>query len=525
VKKRRAVLRRRLDIVRAEHMTVTIDQLNDLADDSDVKYVTMNRRVKMNLDEVTAAVSADLAWSYGYDGTGIGIAVIDSGIASHDDVKAFGTSTSRVVYSESFVPGDTSTGDKYGHGTHVAGVAAGNGFDSQPGRGYQHQYQGVAPGANIINLRVLDANGCGTDSAVIAAIQRAVQLKSQYNIRVMNLSLGRRVYESFTDDPLNQAVEQAWQAGIVVVVAAGNSGRDNSYGTDGYGTIGVPGNDPYVITVGAMDTRGTFTAADDKIATYSSKGPTLIDHVVKPDLVAPGDKVVSLLAPNATLVVNNGNAKVAPTSGTAQYLKLSGTSMATPVVSGAVALLLDKDPTLTPDVVKARLMKSAWKNLPMLTNGADKLGRIFRSQYDVFTYGAGYLNIPGALNSTDKSTGVALSPRVLYNSLTRRVTLDSSAWTNGLVSLLGKSVLWGNSVIWGNSVLWGNSVIWGDSSLLSNSVLWGDSVIWGDSSTKGFSVIWGDSVIWGGGAGMEAFSETEGGDCEVNADGTVACEQ
>src|SRR5208282_4947363 len=150
---------------------------------------------------------------------------------------------------------------------------------------------GMAPGANIINLRVLDQNGSGTDSQVVAAIQQAIQLKSQYNIRVINLSLGRPVFESYTLDPLCQAVEQAWQAGIVVVVAAGNDGRDNSEGTNGYMTITAPGNDPYVITVGAMKTEGTPTRTDDLIASYSSKGPTAIDHIVKPDLVAPGNNV------------------------------------------------------------------------------------------------------------------------------------------------------------------------------------------------------------------------------------------
>ena len=143
-------------------------------------------------------------------------------------------------------------------------------------------------------MRVLDQYGAGTDSAVIAAIQRAIQLKDKYNIRVINLSLGRPVYGSYKDDPLCQAVEQAWKAGIVVVVSAGNDGRNNSAGTQGYATITAPGNSPWAITVGAMNTVGTLSRADDKITSYSSKGPTLIDHVVKPDLVAPGNRILSL---------------------------------------------------------------------------------------------------------------------------------------------------------------------------------------------------------------------------------------
>src|SRR5207302_6634631 len=133
------------------------------------------------------------------------------------------------------------------------------------GAASNNTYKGIAPNANIINLRVLDANGSGQDSAVIGAIQRAIQLKSTYNIRVINLSLGRPVFESYTLDPLCQAVESAWNAGIVVVVAAGNNGRDDSQNTNGYGTIQAPANDPYVFTVGAMKTMNTPGRADDLI--------------------------------------------------------------------------------------------------------------------------------------------------------------------------------------------------------------------------------------------------------------------
>lgn len=519
--------------INAVHMSIPLSQVSDMADDSDVRYITLDRKVKMNATSsaTTYAVGADLAWSYGYDGTGVGIAVIDSGVAEHRDGKNWSGLASRVVYSESFVPGDSSVSDGYGHGTHVAGIAAGNGYMSQSG--YAYQYKGVAPGANIVNLRVLDANGAGTDSSVIAAIQRAIDLKNIYNIRVINLSLGRGVFESFVDDPLDQAVEKAWQAGIVVVVAAGNKGRDESMGTSGYGTIGVPGNDPFVITVGAMDTVGTLTPADDKIATYSSKGPSLIDHVVKPDLVAPGDKVVSMRAANSTLDLLDPTAQVTCAGcsvSAASYLKLSGTSMSTPVVAGAAALMLQKDPTLTPDNVKARMMKTASKNMPMYSTGADRFRRKFRGQYDVLTYGAGYLDVAAALRNNDRSTGFALSPRAVYDTNSGRVKLDTSFWASSLLSksvLWGNSILWGTSVLWGDSVLWGESVIWGDASLVNGtSVLWGDSVVWGNTQETGFSVIWGDSVLWGNYDGMnEAFSETEGGDCQVDdVTGDVICD-
>src|SRR6185437_3199195 len=199
----------------------------------------------------------------------------------------------RISYSDNLVVGQKDAVDRFGHGTHVAGLIAGNGSQST-GSNFLYTYRGVAPNASVVNLRVLDATGSGTDSAVIAAINEAISLKSAFNIRVLNLSLGRPVYESYTQDPLCQAVEQAWKAGIVVVVSAGNDGRNLSLNPEGYGTIDAPGNDPYVITVGAMNTRFTPQISDDIIASYSSKGPGFIDQVFKPDIVAPGNLVTSL---------------------------------------------------------------------------------------------------------------------------------------------------------------------------------------------------------------------------------------
>ena len=282
-----------LDRINGAAYRIPVRVLAWLQNHPDVAYVSPDRPNKVASDDDIPAVTGDVArQQYGLDGTGVGVAVIDSGVFNHDDLQKANGAGSRIVYSESFIPGDPSTNDAYGHGTHVAGILAGNGHDSQ--NGYPVQYMGVAPNANIINLRVLDANGSGTDSQVIAAIQRAIQLKNTYNIRVINLSLGRSIYESYTLDPVCQAVEAAWKSGIVVVVAAGNAGRNNDYGTQGYATILAPANDPNVITVGATKTNGTPGRLDDTVASYSSKGPTLLDHVVKPDLVAPGNRIVSL---------------------------------------------------------------------------------------------------------------------------------------------------------------------------------------------------------------------------------------
>jgi serine protease AprX len=507
---RGATVHAKLTVIRAAAFRLPASAIAELEKDPDVLYVTPDRGVKMSGNEdFRPAVQQDVAaQQYGFDGSGVGVAVIDSGVADHKD---FHNSTgTRVVFSQSFVPGVTSAVDTYGHGTHVSGIIAGNGSASGSGSGYSKQIAGMAPNANIIDLRVLDQNGAGTDSQVIAAIQRAITLKTQYNIRVINLSLGRPVFESYTLDPLDQAVEAAWKAGIVVVVAAGNSGRDNSNGTNGFATIGAPGNDPAVITVGATRTSLTPGRADDEIASYSSKGPTLIDHIAKPDLVAPGNRIISLIVKGSTLDTNYPSMEVAPTStctGTCatSYFRLSGTSMATPVVSGAAALMLQKDSTLTPDTVKARLMKTAWKAFSTYTSSFDTYNNQYNNQYDLFTYGAGYLDVDAALASNDVANGLALSPTAVYNSSTGTVSLVNT-------SLGTTSVLWGSSIIWGTSVLWGNSIIWGSSVLQANSVLWGSSIIWGTSADQGFSIIWGSSIIWGASTTDAAFSDGQDGE-------------
>jgi len=486
--------------------------IEELSNDPDVAYISPDRPVGRSLDHVTRVTNGDIARSQGWDGTGIGVAVVDSGITLASDLGGSDPSASRLVYSESFVPGDSSTGDKYGHGTHVAGVIASSGSISL--NNYKGVYRGIAPGARIINLRVLDQNGAGTDSSVIAAIQRAIELKNVYNIRVLNLSLGRGVYESYTLDPLCQAAEAAWKAGIVVVVAAGNSGRDNSLGTHGYGTIAVPGNDPYVITVGATNMHGSFAQAAQTVASFSSKGPTLIDHIVKPDLVAPGNRVVSLLAPGSTLAQKYPKYDVFPcnstlsscgsTYGSPSYFRLSGTSMATPVVSGAAALLLQKNPGLTPDAVKARLMKTAYKGSASYTTATDDHGMAYSLQSDIFAVGAGDLDIAAALANTDvvpTTSGSAKSPQARYDSATKTIYLVQDS-----------AVIWGGSVTWGTSVVWG-TVLQGTDIITGRAVLWGSSVVWGTSSDQGFCVLWGSSVVWGTST-FQALSDGEDGDLD-----------
>jgi serine protease AprX len=490
-------LQQNLPMIDGAAFTVNGSSLAALAKDSNVAYISPDRTVWATAtvtDHYDQAVLAPYAWSKNLTGSGIGVAVIDSGIATGRDFTLANGTGSRIVYNQNFASGPNTAADLYGHGTHVAGILAGNGMNSR-GTNFRKTFMGIADNASLINLRVLDQNGAGRDSAVIAAIEKAISLKSRYNIRVINLSLGRAVYESYKLDPLCQAVEAAWKAGIVVVVAAGNEGRNDSAHTDGYGTIAAPGNDPYAITVGAMKPMGTPTRADDLIASYSSKGPTLLDHIVKPDIVAPGNLMISVLASSsATLVKTSPKNVVALSSytangkGTASYFTLSGTSMATPVVSGTVALLLQKNGSLTPDQVKARLMKSAYKTLPRSSTAKDPTtGKSYTSQYDIFTVGAGYLDTQAALSSTDlapSTYGIAKSPAV---------TRDRSG---NICLVSGSSVLWGGSIMWGTSVVWGTSVLWGTSTK-GESVLWGSSAPWGSNTDNGYSVLWGTSVVWG----------------------------
>ena len=378
-----AAIKSDMSFINAKLVTVQGSSLSSLASHSEVAYISPNRKVRGAMDPVVTAVNADVANANGWDGTGVGVAILDSGVSYVSDLNSDGNTTpSRVVYNQSFVPGDTSITDAYGHGTHVAGIVAGNAYSSTTQHNYPNVYRGIAPEANIISMRVLDSTGASVDSAVIAAIQQAISLKNTYNIRVINLSLSRGVYESYTLDPLCQAVESAWQAGIVVVAAAGNMGEYNGAGTNGYATIGAPGNDPYVITVGATNTHGSGSQTAQTVTSYSSKGPTTFDHIVKPDIVAPGNSVVSLLASTSSTLIteypslavypcNWSGGTCGPQYGSANYMTMSGTSMATPVVSGVVALLVQQNPSITPDQVKARLMKTAWKGFGQFTTATD----------------------------------------------------------------------------------------------------------------------------------------------------------
>ena len=468
-----------------------------------VFYVSPDRNVRSLIDNSTAAVNAAAAWQTGHGGAGIAIAIVDSGVSPHRDLSS-PNGASRIVYSEDFTGGGTA--DLFGHGTHVAGIAAGNGANSACPACTRH-LQGMAPDANIVNLRVLDANGAGKDSWVIQAIDRAIQLRSKYNIRVLNLSLGHPVVESYLRDPVCREVEAAWRAGIAVVVAAGNDGRDDSAATSGYATINSPANDPYVITVGAMKSLDTPGRDDDRIASYSAKGPTAIDHIVKPDLVAPGNLVVSLRAGDDELAAEFPQNAVplsyyqmtSSTASSPYYFVMSGTSMATPVVSGAIADLLSASPRLTPDQVKAKLMKTAYKTFPQVSVAVDpQTGASYTSQYDVFTVGAGYLDLAAALADNSKFTGSALSPVAHRDLLFGNVSLSFDLLSGWNLSGWSQKSVFGNAAFGGNSaVLSGSSAVWGNKAMPGFTAVWDSRSPWDDSSTAGTRSSWGTNGLWG----------------------------
>ena len=473
--------------VKSVHYKIKTKDLDALENDPNVVYISPVRPMKAHmLPMVQQTTGGYIAPSYSLSGAGIGVAIIDSGVNLHPDLKQANCTGSRIVYNESFLPGNTATADGYGHGTHIAGIIAGNGLCTGTSSTLA-KMTGIAPSANIINLRVLDGNGAGTDASVIAAINRAIVLKSTYNIRVINLSLGRPIRESYTVDPLAQAVESAINAGIMVVSSAGNYGRNVAGGLHGHGSLTSPGNHPLALTVGAMNMRSTNSRTDDIIASFSSKGPSALNRIVKPDLVAPGNAVGSASVPGSKLAVQFPANAVTAGYPTGQYLKLSGTSMAAPVAAGAAALLFQKTPTLTVAQVKARLMRTATKTFPAATSFQITGFTIsLVSYYDPFTVGAGYIDILAALNDNSLDTTGAVSPAISRNgsvvSLVNAPTATSEQsvnWTTAGASLYGPLN------VTAGTLLNANGRAWGDTSITGNTLLWGDSVIWGDSVELG----------------------------------------
>jgi serine protease AprX len=510
--------RRTLSLINAEVVDLPNAALTKLAGSPLIARIALDRPVVGAMERTGATIGATaVRQETGYDGSGVGVAVIDSGVTSWHDDLTDSAGAQRVRHFVDFVNGAVTPYDDYGHGTHVAGIVAGNGFDSGGAR------SGIAPAADLIVLKTLDASGSGYVSDVIAALEYTVANRDAFNIRVVNLSVAAGVYESYDIDPLTLAAKRAVEAGIVVVTAAGNRGR-SADGLDAYGGITAPGNAPWVLTVGASSHMGTADRSDDAMAAFSSRGPTPIDYAAKPDVVAPGVGIESLSDPTSALYATKTAFLLSGTALTSYlpYLSLSGTSMAAPVVSGTVALMLQANPTLTPNQVKAILQYTA---------------QVYPS-YDPLTEGAGFLNAKGAVELSQalatSSFGLQATPaewsgRLIWGKQLvsgGRLTADANAW--------GADVIWGtattpagDNVVWGTICTattcddgggtWGpwtvdasaHNVVWGstcggtdcDGPWTIEGASAGDSVVWGTTNAQ--SVVWGtadgDSVVWGTG--------------------------
>jgi serine protease AprX len=476
-------------------LRVTAGQLAALQEDESQEHLSADVPIRSVADVTAQSIGADQVWA-GSDGlpplsgAGVTVAVIDSGVdPRHAALR------NRVIHTEDFTGGDGI--DRYGHGTHVAALIAG-----RPGQTPETaDYRGIASGSRIVNLRVLGDDGSGMSSNVIEALDWAVENRKRFDIRVINLSLGAPVTQPYRDDPMCEAVERAVAAGMIVVVAAGNYGVD-AEGRTVYGSIASPGNDPNVITVGAVDTHGTAQRSDDTVARFSSRGPTRFDLVLKPDLVAPGSGVVSAEASDSYLARTYSQRHVTGT-GTNSYIQLSGTSMSAGVVSGTVAFLLEGRSRLTTRDAKAvlQLSSSFMRTEGLTVAGAGSLNALAARQL-ISSRNIAKLRITTITNEETLSAGIAFANREISQG---SKTFDATEITlagigpGGPIEKAARGRLASrdgsrtdrrlNPVFNGAR----DTIYWG----VSDTIYWGasDTIYWGASDT----IYWGasDTIYWG----------------------------
>lgn len=488
-------------------LEVSDAELAELERDGSISHISGDLPVNAGMAVTNKVTAATTVWqgtggllglfsTPGYMGRGVGVAILDSGIAPHTALD------SRVVAHVNLVTGESTYSDYFGHGTHIAGIVGGN--TTAASRVTTAYAGGSAPAVSLIDVRVLGANGVGLTSDVIAGIDWVVANRKKYNIRIINLSLGHPVTEPSTTDPLCQAVARAVSAGIAVITSAGNYGT-TADGAPVLGGITSPGNSPLAITVGATDTAGTLSTSDDRVAPYSSRGPTEYEFVVKPDLAAPGTRIVSLEASGSYLSTTYPQWHIAG-SGKNAYMRLSGSSMSTAVVSGGAALLLNAYPSLTPAQLKVALQMGA-RYMPdggLIGAGAGSVN--FAQSMKVAQQGL----IPSLLNTLTSVLG--LSSGASFRDQGRLIDGIYDRSGLRLLGILDLSGLLGDGGDWGVLNLLGlsnplgytpaNRLVWGQVSDWSSSyyVVWGSSI----QSTSGQYVVWGASdytdpnyVVWG----------------------------
>ena len=524
---------KRLGIINGQALSLPNGLIKRLSQHPDVFDIRYDRPLAQ-ANYTTALTTGGLAVNraLGLTGTGVGIAIIDSGIAPWHDDLTNRTSTlypygnQRVKAFVDFVNGQIAPYDDEGHGTHVAGIIAGNGYDTNS------RQAGVAPDADLISLKVLDANGQGSISNIIQALDWVLANHTQYNIRVVNMSVGAGVTESYWTDPLTLAAKRVVDAGVVVVGAAGNAGK-NAQGQIQYGGIVAPGNAPWVLTVGASSHEGTADRADDKMASFSSRGPSYKDWGAKPDLVAPGRGTMSLSDPWGTFHLTKAPflANGLVSTPFQPYLTLSGTSMAAPVVAGTVALMLQANPALTPNAVKAILQYSA---------------QVYPG-YDPLTEGAGFLNTVGAVRlakfyataqpGQPMPSQAMWSKSIIWGNHQLKggyLKLSANAYSVGTDWGVAKTddnqnIVWGvqcstddcSNIVWGvddssSNIVWGvncsdadcSNIVWGTGAAGSDeNIVWGvncggddcDNIVWGTVDEQ--NIVWGTAhganIVWG----------------------------
>jgi serine protease AprX len=536
-------------LIRAMTAVLSAAEIAELASNSDVLSVSADADVAASATTTTSSdgTASVLKRAIGlqdwFTGSSMTIAVIDSGVQNLTDFNG------RLVGTYDFTNGRDGVAisplDEYGHGTHVAGLLGSSGASSNG------KYAGVAPGVKILALKVLDKKGSGKTSSVINALQFAVANKDRFGIRVVNLSLGHPIYESAATDPLVQAVEAAVRSGLIVVAAAGNYGTNPTTGLQGYAGIASPGNAPSAITVGATNTFGTDRRADDRVASYSSRGPSWYDGIAKPDFVAPGSNLISSEVDGSTLAVDYPTLVVR--EGASKYLKLNGSSMSSAVVSGLIAVMIEANDYgnyqrwQDAQTLLKRSQRSAYPGAPVLTANAIKAMLQYSATplrdangvtYDGLVQGAGEVNGLGAITlayftDTTKTAGSfwlatafpAVSPyggvdepwsqSVIWG--TRLVTgssiieVNETAWASNIVWGTGEldNIVWGtvnsdDNIVWG-TMFGTDNIVWGASLFLGNAAF-GDNIVWGTAMTWDDNIVWGtnllgmfdgDNIVWG----------------------------
>lgn len=489
----RGRVRHTLGLINGFAADLTGKRILKLAKTTGVKAISGDHLVKMSADTGTLAISitdttstvavksmqtlvaqAPSTWSqFGSAGQGVTVAVLDSGIAPNPELDA--------AFGIDLTTGGTSLSDAGGHGTHVAGIIGGSG--SQLGG----KYKGASPSARVLSVKVTSDTGAATYSSIIKGLQWVVANRKIQNIRVVNLSVGATASTSYKNDPLAAAVEMTWFSGVVVVASAGNSGS-------AAGTITVPGNDPFIITVGASNQKNTVDLIDDVIPSWSSRGPTAYDSLQKPDVVAGGNRVISLRSPGSYIETVLGIGRIVDQ----YYLRLSGTSMAAPVVSGVAAMILSANPSLSPNQVKSIILSTAkpYTNIGVNTQGAgsvDGLAAVQLARSGAAIAPANRGAVPSSVFARSIYTLAYGAPLIWRDSAYQSGAWDSASWD----SLLWNSAAWENlcwecinwsSAAW-TSVSWESLTGWASGSWGSGS--W-DSGSWDSGS-------W-DSGSWDSGA-------------------------